>query len=661
MDLGEIKSVKIRHDNSGLKSGWFLDHVKLNSSTLSEQFVFPCKRWLATDEDDGQIERTLVPIPVSQWKNKARNSMSLEQKASIETYHVKVKTGDVRGAGTDANVYMQLFGEENDSGIIQLKTSNNRNKWERDQEDEFTVESVGLGDLKKIRIGHDNAGLKSGWYVSSVEIDCPSTGTFWRFPVGKWFADDEGDQLIERDVYPDEGDKEEYTALVPYEFSIVTSDIRGCGTNANVYVQLFGSDGTVSKKHFLAPERSDRREKFESGSEDVFVVELVDVGEIEKLRIGHDDTGFKSGWHLNRVLVRSMNDAGDLKSGSTEVTFPCNRWLATDEGDKRIELDLLAAEAKLENKIYNIKVVTGDKTGGGTDANVFLTLCGDNGQSPEFPLKDSETNRNKFERDQTDIFKVTTPDLGYVYKVQIRHDNSGLLGSDWYLDHVEVTTDDGIEPSLFHCERWLAKQRRGKEGKLTRTLYVKGYDPEKMTSKSAMSIASTASGRSIGSFDGPMTKYEIRIKTGTEDGAASSSEPDAYIKFNGSERTSKRINLILPEDQDRFEKDGINSFTFENSDCGNIESIELGVRNQEEKWFVKYLEVSLPMKAKTYVFQINNWYCRTEGDGLLTRTFDTAGKNRCMIFIIIFCLKFSSKMFKIINLFHEAEQRKFAI
>ena len=62
-------------------------------------------------------------------------------------------------------------------------------------------------------------------------------------------------------------------------------------------------------------------------------------------------------------------------------------------------------------------------------------------------------------------------------------------------------------------------------------------------------------------------------------------------------------------------------------DVGEISSVELGVRNQEEKWFVKYLEVHLPLKAKTHVFEINNWFCRTEGDGLLVRKFDISGKN----------------------------------
>lgn len=68
MELGKIQSLKIRHDNTGLGSAWFLDHVKVASPALDEPLAFPCKRWLATDEDDGQIERTLVPIPEKVFK-----------------------------------------------------------------------------------------------------------------------------------------------------------------------------------------------------------------------------------------------------------------------------------------------------------------------------------------------------------------------------------------------------------------------------------------------------------------------------------------------------------------------------------------------------------------------------------------------------------------
>lgn len=47
-DVGRIKSITIRHDNSGKKPGWYLNRV-----TIDVNAKFPCYRWLAEDEDDG--------------------------------------------------------------------------------------------------------------------------------------------------------------------------------------------------------------------------------------------------------------------------------------------------------------------------------------------------------------------------------------------------------------------------------------------------------------------------------------------------------------------------------------------------------------------------------------------------------------------------------
>ena len=47
---------------------------------------------------------------------------------------------------------------------------------------------------------------------------------------------------------------------------------------------------------------------------------------------------------------------------------------------------------------YTVSVRTGDMYGGGTDANVFLTLYGDLGDTGERKLRKSDTNGNKFER-----------------------------------------------------------------------------------------------------------------------------------------------------------------------------------------------------------------------------------------------------------------------
>ena len=37
--------------------------------------------------------------------------------AASQTYHVFVHTGDKRGAGTDANVFITMFGQHDDTGL----------------------------------------------------------------------------------------------------------------------------------------------------------------------------------------------------------------------------------------------------------------------------------------------------------------------------------------------------------------------------------------------------------------------------------------------------------------------------------------------------------------------------------------------------------------
>ena len=49
-------------------------------------------------------------------------------------------------------------------------------------------------------------------------------------------------------------------------------------------------------------------------------------------------------------------------------------------------------------KTYSVSVFTGDVSGAGTDANVFLTIFGDKGDTGERKLAKSETHTDKFER-----------------------------------------------------------------------------------------------------------------------------------------------------------------------------------------------------------------------------------------------------------------------
>ena len=48
-------------------------------------------------------------------------------------YEVKVYTGDKYGAGTDANVFITIYGTTGDSGERELRKSNNINKFEQNK------------------------------------------------------------------------------------------------------------------------------------------------------------------------------------------------------------------------------------------------------------------------------------------------------------------------------------------------------------------------------------------------------------------------------------------------------------------------------------------------------------------------------------------------
>ena len=47
---------------------------------------------------------------------------------SVHQYQVELYTGEEEKAGTEANVYLQLFGERGDSGPRKLLKANNNNK-----------------------------------------------------------------------------------------------------------------------------------------------------------------------------------------------------------------------------------------------------------------------------------------------------------------------------------------------------------------------------------------------------------------------------------------------------------------------------------------------------------------------------------------------------
>lgn len=54
------------------------------------------------------------------------------------------------------------------------------------------IECPSLGELTKLKIGHNNKGLGSGWYLSKVIVDDTLMSKVYEFVCDRWLAEDEG-------------------------------------------------------------------------------------------------------------------------------------------------------------------------------------------------------------------------------------------------------------------------------------------------------------------------------------------------------------------------------------------------------------------------------------------------------------------------------------
>lgn len=114
-------------------------------------------------------------------------------------YEIRVKTGAIEDAGTDAKAYVILWGKNGKSDEFQL--DNAENNFERNNTDIFAFRTKYLGELQKLRVRHDNSKNKPGWFLDYIEIsEKDGSNRCWRFDCFRWLAKEGDDGQIEREL-----------------------------------------------------------------------------------------------------------------------------------------------------------------------------------------------------------------------------------------------------------------------------------------------------------------------------------------------------------------------------------------------------------------------------------------------------------------------------
>ncbi|UJR35342.1 hypothetical protein I4U23_028101 [Adineta vaga] len=666
VDVGQLKTIVIEHDNSGTASGWYLDavEVKYNGNTVK----FPVGRWLDTDEGDKRISLELEPNK----KPTSKTSTDDSNAPNAVDYEVTVKTADKRGAGTDANVFLSMFGDKTKTERHELKETMDRtlNRFESGATDRFKIHAPDVGKIKTIRIEHDATGLGAGWYADSIEIHHVSRNETYKFPVDRWLDAGEGDKRISLDLEPDkkpgqlkdskspdtlayqkttkdpkgsevgsttDANKkttkaEEQSASnkpTQYLINVKTGSALGSGTDANVFITLNGDKQRIVRQQLQKSESG--RNPFEKGSKDDFKFEDVDVGQLKSIVLEHDNTGMASGWFCDSV---------EVKYNGNTVKFPVGRWLDTDEGDKRISLELepnkkpvaniSTDDSNAANAVdYEVTVKTAKKKGAGTDANVYLGMFGDKTKTERHQLKESiERSRNLFESGATNRFKIHAPDVGKIKTIRIEHDGTGI-GSGWYADSIEIRHISRNETYTFSIDRWLdsgegdkrisldldpdSKPTQSNESSTTNASTTQKPTKEVSNASKNEPTQATTTANQPSSDANKKTKYTVVTKTGSKIG--SGTDANVYLTLNGDKNKIVRLHLAKAEaGSDPFENNARDEFIFDHIDVGQLKTIiiEHDGTGMGSGWYCDYVEVNY--NNNTIKFPVERWLDVNEGD-----------------------------------------------
>ncbi|DBB10366.1 TPA: hypothetical protein ACH3X3_001925 [Trebouxia sp. C0006] len=556
--LGELVMVRVAHDNAGQSPAWFLEEIRARLKGTEEWTHFYCGRWLASKEDDGAISRNI-------YRGK--------RPAGVQ-YQLAVQTGDVRGAGTSANVYLIMHGREASGRKHQLTAG--PHDFDRGNDDCFTVEDHELGDLTHVTIGHDSAGSSPSWHLEALLITHLPSGQQWRFGCGLWFDLQQGDGLTERELMPI-SDK---THLVWYALTLCTSDIPAAGTDADVFVTLHGKQGTSSRIKLPS-----RPEDFLRGGEDTFRMELQALGDIVKLTVGHNNSGRKPGWHLDHAQLL------DEETGKAYY-FACHRWLSRDEDDGLIECDLLPGEAESHDLDvqYTAEVFTSDMTGAGTDADVSLVLFGHLGDSGPQSLD----GKAAFGTAAVDVFQFTCKDVGQMQMLRIGHNNTGT-SPDWHLDKVIITERESGSRAVFKCGRWLSTSRD--DGAICRDLSLSSEADEEHQQDEQQEAVEAA----------VKTEYRVSIHTSSCRGAGMQGRVSIELHGQGG---SSGLQPLAPANDDAFARSQESEFTLYLPHVGPLEQVTLATDGSA--WLCDLIVVEDKHLQETVYFVCGRWLGKGE-------------------------------------------------
>ncbi|NWX89664.1 LOXH1 protein, partial [Nothoprocta pentlandii] len=423
-DIGSVYKVQVTGPHSKLKQPWHLDLLHMKHTGTNEEMYLAFDCWFNPNEDK------CVELPAL---------YADQEPLPVVEYSIHLHTGDLKKADTIGEAYICIQGERSDSGKRWLNSRNSLITFARGQVDMFKIKAVYLGKLNQVLVGFKSP-KKDEWFLEKIvikEVIYPfSTYTFVH---NNWINKRSKKDFVEVIIPLKETSEispltKEFDMNSQGRWQMWVDCVHVPEDVPDIQVIIFGEKGKSSAQ------------KVQNLNNNPFLLSIGDIGDITKVSFLLSCPCLGRGIKLQKLRLKDLDTKEDL-GFCTEA-----QYLFGEDGSETVtELAAIRPDkTPLEEVLYSINVHTGTLPASGTDAEVFITVFGEKGDSCRRRLKHSNLKRGQVSKSE-----LRAIDLGLLSQVLVEHSNVGY-GAGWYLDKVIIHESGKTDGQyVFVCQQWL--------------------------------------------------------------------------------------------------------------------------------------------------------------------------------------------------------------
>ncbi|NWQ86639.1 LOXH1 protein, partial [Burhinus bistriatus] len=423
-DIGSIYKVQVTGPHNELKQPWRLDLLHMKHTGTKEEMYLAFDCWFNPNEDK------CVELPAL---------YADQEPLPVVEYAIHLHTGDLKKADATGEAYLCIQGEKCDSGKRWLNSRNSLITFARGQVDVFKIKAVYLGKLKQVLLGFKSL-KKDEWFLEKIvvkEVLYPFSAHV--FVHNDWINKRSKKDFVEVAIPLKETS---VTSLLTKNFDTKSSGRWQMWVHCtqvpedipDIQVVVFGRKGKSPAQ------------KVQNLNDNPFLLTVGDIGDITKVSFVLSGPCLGRGIKVHKLQLKDLDTKQEL-GFHTEA-----QCLFGEDGSETVT-ELAAVrpdEPPLREVLYSITVHTGTLPASGTDADVFITVFGEQGDSCKRRLRHSN-----FARGQVCISEMRAVDLGQLSKVLVEHHNVGY-GAGWYLDKIAIHESGKTDGQYaFLCQQWL--------------------------------------------------------------------------------------------------------------------------------------------------------------------------------------------------------------